>query len=308
MSTQRFHVWYLRRDEIPALVDLAYSARLAQVVNHVIFQNRGGEDIQRVQCERAVRALFDDPTAKCAIIKPEDSDEIVGFCIEKRCVNDAQVNSPSPEGPTKPAKRPRLDLRIVTGASEPELPDYPNFLQQPNSHTGTNLTNTHSEKDQDTVMSDDLNRSSPEATPKSFSGQYSALHYRNFFLSDPPSPDGHAMAVYKIAKENLSIIDQQMLGINYIGENMIEYLWVKPDYRFKGIGQKFVDDCIKDATSHALPLYICAEPTAAGFFRSCGFLDTMSFIVNLAQNAPDMSGYGEHRSIWMRWLPPVGRR
>lgn len=70
-------------------------------------------------------------------------------------------------------------------------------------------------------MSDDLNRSSPEATPKSFSGQYSAMHYRNFFLSDPPSPDGHAMAVYKIAKENLSIIDQQMLGINYIGENMV---------------------------------------------------------------------------------------
>lgn len=145
MSTQRFHVWYLRRDEIPALVDLAYSARLAQVVNHVIFQNRGGEETQRVQCERAVRALFDDPTAKCTIIKPEDSDEIVGFCIEKRCVNDAQVDSPSPEGPTKPAKRPRLDLRIVTGASEPELPDYPNFLQQPNSYAGADLTTSHSE-------------------------------------------------------------------------------------------------------------------------------------------------------------------
>lgn len=128
MASGPSRVWFPRREEIPAIAELVYSALAYQAVNHVLSEARYSENALRAHCERALRVIFDDASMMISIVKPRESDEIVAFCIEKRCVND-QVTSTSQADPAQLVRRPKPELRTVTGAGEPEPPEYPNVSQ-----------------------------------------------------------------------------------------------------------------------------------------------------------------------------------
>ena len=257
MASHSYHVWYLQEAEIPAVVELAHTARASQAVSHVIFRERPGEEIQRDQCERAVISAFNNLSTTSTIVKNDENGEIVAFCIAKRHLsaeNESNIRQMEYESRKMNTKSPvslgelkkefkafpgLKQTKITAGAQEYEPPEYPNQSQRTTSNNyaerpvqprvnAINETWTQHGTFPTRERVPDMQVSSkrpgqavdPDAGKSSHSkkNENPSLFSRNSNWSGLPSTDVTSRAIYSAARHHMEILDDLMQGSKYIGK------------------------------------------------------------------------------------------
>lgn len=258
MVIRSYHVWPLQEAHIPAVVELAYAARISQPISHILFRDQPDEKLQRPQCERAVRAALNDPSSTCTIVKSDQTGEVVAFCIAKRYLNaeeKAKILEPQSKSPNEKDELPlsptevenilkaRANWRgtvgdyIAYGAHEYEPPDFTLRYRLNKLSSRANEEGNLKPGSEARVQSDTVSAKEPVPTVKGdskSSGQDSELKagnkptakknyshapfHRTSAWSEVPGTDSTSRLINHTARYHMNLLDEMMQGTRFIGE------------------------------------------------------------------------------------------
>ncbi|KAJ5120166.1 hypothetical protein N7448_010835 [Penicillium atrosanguineum] len=113
-------------------------------------------------------------------------------------------------------------------------------------------------------------------------------------------PDGLNPGLFE---EVVKATDQISKKVEAMDRFELVYMCVKPSCQRNGIGSKLVQLGFDRAKAEGIPLAVCAEAPAYGFFVKLGFKDTTHCDMDLRRYAPANSGFGIFRLSGMIWRP-----
>ncbi|KAJ5111505.1 hypothetical protein N7532_002040 [Penicillium argentinense] len=94
-----------------------------------------------------------------------------------------------------------------------------------------------------------------------------------------------------------------MGGVENLDCFEIVYMCVKPSAQRHGIGSKLMQLGFDRAKAEDVPLRLCAEAPAHGFYVKLGLEETKHADIDLRKYAAPYSGFGEFRLTGMIWRP-----
>ncbi|KUJ12188.1 acyl-CoA N-acyltransferase [Mollisia scopiformis] len=84
-------------------------------------------------------------------------------------------------------------------------------------------------------------------------------------------------------------------GLEGVDHLVLDFIFVSPSLRNKGLGTQLVDLCLEKAKEEKLPLKVCSVPSAVGFYRRLGFREIGFADLDLAVWGPEKGGFGVYR-------------